>query len=156
MSDNNKWMFVCLLVALYHVSACLPFGYYKSSVEFKNCTGDTLIIGHSYFDAIDSVHCQILPAYDIPGIEELDSINVPVNKELSLRGIMAVFPDSTCCEDSVYLFSRKDTCYFFLIKFEDVKRNSWKDICAKKLYHKWMVVRDKNGNLDKDIRYKDE
>ena len=45
---------------------------------------------------------------------------------------------------------------FLLIKFEDVKRNSWKDICAKKLYHKWMVVRDKNGNLDKDIRYKDE
>lgn len=43
-------------------------------MEFKNCTGDTLIIGHSYFDAIDSVHCQILPAYDIPGIEELDSI----------------------------------------------------------------------------------
>lgn len=52
MSDNNKWMFVCLLVALYHVSACLPFGYYKRSVEFKNCTGDTLIIGHSYFDAM--------------------------------------------------------------------------------------------------------
>ena len=104
---------------LYLVSSCLPFGYYKRSVEFKNCTGDTLIIGHSYFDAIDSVH-------------------------------------SACCEDSVYLFSRKDTCYFFLIKFEDVKRNSWKDICAKKLYHKWMVVRDKNGNLDKDIRYKDE
>lgn len=100
-------------------------------MEFKNCTGDTLIIGHSYFDAIDSVHCQILPAYDIPCVEEFDTINVPVNKELSLRGIMAVFPDSTCCEDSVYLFSRKDTCYLFLIKFEDVKRNSWKEICEK-------------------------
>lgn len=153
---KKLFIFNVFLMILYLVSSCLPFGYYKRSVEFKNCTGDTLIIGHSYFDAIDSVHCQILPAYDISGIEELDSINVPVNKELSLRGIMAVFPDSACCEDSVYLFSRKDTCYFFLIKFEDVKRNSWKDICAKKLYHKWMVVRDKNGNLDKDIRYKDE
>lgn len=153
---KKLFIFNVFLMILYLVSSCLPFGYYKRSVEFKNCTGDTLIIGHSYFDAIDSVHCQILPAYDIPGIEELDSINVPVNKELSLRGIIAVFPDSTCCEDSVYLFSRKDTCYFFLIKFEDVKRNSWKDICAKKLYHKWMVVRDKNGNLDKDIRYEYE
>ena len=123
---------------------------------FKNCTGDTLIIGHSYFDAIDSVHFQILPAYDTPSAEEFDTVNIPVNKELSLRGIMAVFPDSTCCEDSAYLFSRKDTCYLFLIKFEDVKRNSWKEICSKKLYHKWMVVRDMGGNFDRNIRYEDE
>lgn len=98
---------------LYLVSSCLPFGYYKRSVEFKNCTGDTLIIGHSYFDAIDSVHCQILPAYDIPGIEELDSINVPVNKELSLRGIMAVFPDSICVRILYICFQGKIRAIYF-------------------------------------------
>lgn len=156
MNVVYKKMSICFMIFLCLIVSCLPFGYYRRDVYFKNCTGDTLIIGHSYFDAIDSVHCQILPAYDTPSAEELDTVNVPVNKELSLRGIMAVFPDSTCCEDSVYLFSRKDTCYFFLIKFEDVKRNSWKEICAKKLYHKWMVVRGKSGNFDRDIRYNDE
>lgn len=138
---------------LYLLSSCLPFGYYKRNVYLKNCTGDTLIIGHSYFDAIDSVHCQLYPVYECIGDDFLDTTMVPIAQGLSLRNDRVVFPDSIFYVDSTYLFLRKDTCYFFLVKYKDLKYYSWKEIGAKKLYHKWIVVRGKSGNVDRNIRY---
>ena len=66
----------------------------------------------------------------------------------------AIFPDSTCRTD-YYLLRKTDTAYFFLIKWSDAHRYSWDEIRVNKLYRKWVVTRDKDGNYDKNIRYLD-
>lgn len=49
-----------------------------------------------------------------------------------------------------------DTCFFFLIRNEDVKNHSWDEIRAKKLYKKWITVRNKEGEFDTNIKYTEE
>ena len=49
-----------------------------------------------------------------------------------------------------------DTCFFFLLKNEDVKNHSWDEIRAKKLYKKWITVRNKEGEFDTNIKYTEE
>jgi len=40
-----------------------------------------------------------------------------------------------------------------LIKWSDAKRYSWNEIREQKLYRRWIVARDKDGNYDRNIRY---
>jgi hypothetical protein len=67
-----------------------------------------------------------------------------------------VLPDSLCGIEPDILFLNSDTCYFFLIKYEDAKNNSWDEIRAKKLYKKWITVRNKEGEFDTNIKYTEE
>ena len=46
--------------------------------------------------------------------------------------------------------------FFFLIRNEDVKNHSWDEIRAKKLYKKWITVRNKEGEFDTNIKYTEE
>lgn len=139
---------------LYLLSSCIAMCSRRDEY-FKNCTNDTLLVGHSCFDSVDSIDCQMLSSYFITSAE-FDTVFIPVKKNLMFRGDMAVLPDSSFCITDWVLFQGHDTCYFYLIKWHDLQHNSWKEICSKGLYYKYMVVRDKNGNFDRDIRYKDE
>lgn len=66
-----------------------------------------------------------------------------------------MFPDSLCSTDEECLFDiAYDSCYFFLIRWRDVKNSSWDEIRTKKLYHKWLITRDSDGQFDRNIRYK--
>ena len=121
---------------------------YVRNELFVNCTNDTLFICPSHCNDIDSIYDRAFPLYSQSRCMN-DYVLLEVNG-LYIHNSEAIFPDSTCRTD-YYLLS--DTCYFFLIKWSDAKRYSWDEIREQKLYRKWIVTRDKDGNYDRNIRY---
>lgn len=138
---------ICLL------SSCIPIIHTRTLAVFKNCTNDTVYIGASHYDNIDSVNEQVSPHYNFVPNNSLDTTDISLWKRAHFRSDYFVYPDSACSIDADYLFHNTDTCYFFLIKWENTKRFSWDEIRAKKLFHRWIVTRDKEGKFDKNIRY---
>ncbi len=117
--------------------------------SFVNCTNDTLFICPSHCNDIDSIYDRAFPFYSQLSRKDDMEVLLEVNG-LYIHNNEAILPDSTCRTD-YYLLS--DTCYFFLIKWSDAKRYSWDEIREQKLYRKWIVTRDKDGNYDRNIRY---
>ena len=119
--------------------------------SFVNCTNDTLFICPSHCNDIDSIYDRAFPFYSQLSRKDDMEVLLEVNG-LYIHNSEAIFPDSTCRTD-YYLLRKTDTTYFFLIKWSDAKRYSWDEIREQKLYRKWIVTRDKDGNYDRNIRY---
>ena len=117
---------------------------------FINYTNDTLLIGASHYDCIDSVDFMLSPGYLSV---ESDRDTLWKDDCLYFESSCVIHPDSTCFIDYYYLSYKTDTCYFFLIKWSDAKRCTWDEIRKNKLYRKWVVTRDKNDEYDTNIRY---
>jgi hypothetical protein len=171
ITKKNRNLLVCISVIVSLLSSCIPVMDSVTLVGFKNCTNDTLIIGESLYNDIDSAW-WFGKRFDRPSKEPLltsiDSILLDVSKnylescefydeenitpeELTEKNKeeMITYPDSLFFVNEYCLFDR----YFFLIKLEDAKNHSWDEIRAKKLYKKWKVVRKKYGGYDRNIRY---
>ena len=155
-------VFVILCFFCYSCTSCQRYSH------FKNHTSDTLYIGASHYDDIDSIDKQLEPCWWIPTNSILDTTDVSLWERktehsddyycvFEANRDWYIYPDSICSVDYYYLFDNgeNDTCYFFLIKWSDAKRYSWDEIRANKLYRKWVVTRDKNGEHDMNIRYLD-
>ena len=123
---------------------------YVRNELFVNCTNDTLFICPSHCNDIDSIYDRAFPLYSQSRCMN-DYVLLEVNG-LYIHNNEAILPDSTCRTD-YYLLRKTDTTYFFLIKWSDAKRYSWDEIREQKLYRKWIVTRDKDGNYDRNIRY---
>lgn len=143
-------------VFLYINSSCIaPICSSRHTVWFKNITPDTLFVVMSCFNSIDSVSLALKPT------NKMYNNSVCYNEDSLINGWKFqldefICPDSMCYTSEESMFLYDDTCYFFLVKFDEMKRYSWKEICSKKLYHKMSVVRDKEGNFDRNIRYERE
>ena len=137
-------------------------------IAFRNCTSDTLYIGVSHYDDIDSIDKQLEPCWWIPANSILDTTDVSLWERktehsddyycvFEANRDWYIYPDSICSIDDCYLNDKdkSDTSYFFLIKWSDAKRYSWDEIREQKRYRTWVVTRDKDGNYDKNIRYLD-
>ena len=173
MKINKKYrnILVGFSVIICYLSSCIPAMDSVTFVHLKNCTNDTLIIGESDYDNIDSVWFDPIDADRLskePLFTSIDSILLDINKdylescefydeenitpeeltEKNKEG-MITYPDSLYLVNEYLLFDK----YFFLIKLEDAKNHSWDEIRAKKLYKKWNVVRKKYGGYDRNIRY---
>ncbi len=122
-------------------------------LRFQNCTSDTLFVGASHYNNMDSVKCVVWGESFLPDSEPDTLLK---NGDFYFESRDVVYPDSTCAIDECALFCGYDTCYFFLIKWSDAKKYSWDEIREQKRYHTWIVARDKNGNYDKNIRYSDD
>ena len=122
-------------------------------LRFQNCTSDTLFVGASHYNNMDSVKCVVWGESFLPDSEPDTLLK---NGDFYYESRDVVYPDSTCAIDECALFCGYDTCYFFLIKWSDAKKYSWDEIREQKRYHTWIVARDKNGNYDKNIRYSDD
>ena len=140
----------------------------RRTAGFKNCTNDTLFIGASHYDNIDSIDCQLEPFYHKPENSILDTTDVSLWKKKTLKigdyycdfvpcKDWNIYPDSICSIDVDYLCEKCEsgTTYFFLVKWSDAKKYSWDEIREQKLYRKWVVTRDKKGEFDSNIRYSD-
>ena len=171
MNKKNRNLLVCISVIAFLLSSCIPVMDSVTLVSFKNSTNDTLIIGESLYNDIDSAW-WFGKRFERPSKEPLltsiDSILLDINKdylescefydeenitpeeltEKNKEG-MITYPDSLYFVNEYRLFDK----YFFLIKLEDAKNHSWDEIRAKKLYKKWKVVRKKYGGYDRNIRY---
>ena len=137
-------LMICLL------SSCIPVFDSYELMRFKNCTNDTLYIGASFYDNIDSVfyplnsECPLSDNY----AENIDSL---WNERIFVEDFIC--PDSMCTLDAYCGIKNVDTCYFFMVKYSDSKRYSWDEIRAKKLYGKCITTRNKDGEFDRNIRY---
>ena len=174
---RHRNLLVCISVIAFLLSSCLPVMDSVTLVGFKNCTNDTLIIGESDCNDIDSAW-WFGERFERPSKEPLltsiDSILLDVSKnyleswefydeedkaitptELAEknREKMTAYPDSIFLFKDIALFNRTDTNYFFLIKFNDAKNYSWDEIREKKLYNKWITIKGKYGNFDRNIKY---
>lgn len=159
MNKKNRNLLVCISVIASLLSSCIPvmdYGFFRQA-RFKNCTNDTLFIGVSHYNTIDSIFYQLYHiADDSVGVNtknislwnNLDKREIPDYYETGI-----VLPDSLCGINPDYMFLNSDTCYFFLIKYEDAKNHSWDEIRAKKLYKKWFTVKKKDGEFDTNIKY---
>lgn len=144
-----------IVYLLFTSTVCEPW---TQEVFFSNCTNDTLLIGASQCNNIDGLDYVLTPFYTV---REFNT------EEFSLKKSSApsfcfderdiIFPDSICSINYYCLFdnNKTDTAYFFLIKWSDAKKYSWDEIREQKLYRKWIVTRDKDGNYDTNIRYSD-
>lgn len=137
-----------------------------TEIPFVNCTNDTLFIGASHYNNIDSIDAQLVPDY-YDSIS-LDTTNISLWEDRIIKIDSAsfnvnaykdcfIYPDSMCTIEYCYMNdkSKSDTTYFFLIKWSDAKRYSWDEIRENKLYRKWFAVRNKKGEFDRNIRYSD-
>jgi len=138
------------LVIVCIMSSCTPpVCSWEKKATFKNCTNDTIFIGVSHYDNIDSVYDIVFPKYvsnDTTYISQWNGMNI--------HTFDFIYPDSMCVTGENYLFANSDTCYFFLIKRGDAKSvsYSWDKICSLHLFRKRIVVRDKEGEYDTNIR----
>lgn len=138
-----------IAVILGLLSSCIPICDTRTIAMFTNRTNDTLFIGASHYDTIDSVDYLLQPAY-LPIDSGLYPSRLVLWKDSDVQGGI-VCPDSLFTINGNYLFNNSDTCYFFLIKWKDAKNNSWDEIRMKKLYRRRIIVRDCNGKFDKTI-----
>ncbi|TGX79995.1 hypothetical protein E5358_14055 [Palleniella muris] len=142
-----------IAVILSLIYSCIPTmcAYYRHNVLFRNCTYDTLFIAGSHINNIDSIEGLLFPHYNSQ-CNDIDTAEIYLWDNSNSRKLF-VYPDSLCSVDSNYLYQGSGTYYFFLIKWRDAKRYSWNDIRTKKLYRKWVVKKDENGEFDRNIRY---
>ena len=127
----------------------------KVLAVFKNCTKDTLYIGASNDNNINNVEA-IIEHYNEPADSTLDTTGISLWNENWAPYISNsyVCPDSSCCySGDDRLFGNPVPRYFFLIKYKDAKNHSLDEIRAKKLYKKWVTVRNKEGEFDRNIKY---
>lgn len=121
-----------IAIILSLVSSCIPICDSRTIAIFTNRTNDTLFIGASHYDTIDSVDCLLQPAY-LPIDSDLYPSKVTLWDGIDVQGDI-IYPDSLFIIDGNYLFNNTDTCYFFLIKWKDAKNHLWDEIRMKKLY----------------------
>ena len=123
-----------------------------------------MFIGASQYNNIDSVDCQLFPDYNQLANNNLDTTGTSLWKNIEKpygKGFVYIkfwkdgyiYPDSTCTIKENRLFEDNDTCFFFLVKWKDAKKYSWDEIRAKKLYRRWVAVKNKDGDCDRNIRY---
>lgn len=138
-----------IAIMLYLYSSCVPVCDSRTIAIFTNGTSDTLFIGASHFDSIDSVDCLLSPAYIVDNGLHSSKLILWHGKEVQGN---IIFPDSMFTIDGKYLFNNTDTCYFFLIKFVDANNYSWDEIRMNNCYCRRKVFRNSNGRFNHIIK----
>lgn len=153
MNTSKHHLLGIILVTPYLFSSCIPIIHTRHLAVFKNCTEDTLYIGASHYKYIDCVNYQVWPHYNFATNSRVDTKGIVLWNDTYFRSDCFVYPDSICTIEAEYLFQNTDTCYLFLIKWKTAKSFSWDEICTKKLFHRWIVIRNKEGNFERNIKY---
>ena len=139
----KKIIQIMLLMTLIQVLliSCLPVFDSMEQMRIVNRTIDTILIGSAKYNNIDSVKWL------------LECWGVKYDSTWTRTDIMGMFEvgnnnliphDSMGCYGETTLFGQnKDhKGYFFIIKQENAKNYSWKEICRYKLYDTLVVTRE--------------
>lgn len=155
MNNQHKIItsYFCISLIICFFISCENIGFYRIAAEFKNCTEDTLLIGASQYNDIDSVKYILERMYSPEGSSPCDSMLTIWEK--NINEINCIYPDSLCAIGGNYLFNNNDTCYFFLIKWDNAKKFSLHEIRSLKLYNRWATVRGEDGRFNNSISYRD-
>ena len=72
-----------LIIIIFSFSSCVPILHTKELVVFNNCTTDTVYIGVSYYDYIDSVYEQAYPHYNFTANNRADTTGISLWKRMA-------------------------------------------------------------------------
>lgn len=120
------------------LSSCIPGFDTVHSIKVRNCTRDTLLIGRSLYNSIDSVEAFLEASTDtafssFTSIDESGHLNIHGN---------LILPDSIGRTTYLSLFNHNHTGYLFIIKLSIARKCTWSDICKNKLYDIKVVIAD--------------
>lgn len=120
------------------LSSCITGIDTIHSIRFRNCTRDTLIIGGSLYNCIDSVDVFLEASNDTAfyGFTSID-----VSGHLNIHGNL-ILPDSIGRTTYSSLFNHNHTGCLFIIKLSNARKYKWVDICKHKLYDIKVVTAD--------------
>jgi hypothetical protein len=84
-------------------------------------------------------------------------IKIIVYGMITMLAKKKIYPDSVGLIIESMLFDRNhtDTCFFFLLRNEDVKNHSWDEIRNQKLYGVWIITKNKDGKYKRNIKKED-
>lgn len=145
---------VLLFFSLFLLMACLPVFDSMEQMWIENQTNDTILIGNAHYNTIDSVKWFLVckeAKFDSTWTK-IDDIG---NLVFSRDGLIP--PDSLGCYARTTLFghSQDHKGYFFIIKLENAKKYSWKEICEKQLYDTMVVTQEMlENNKSRIFEYK--
>lgn len=120
------------------LSSCLPVFDTVHSIRVRNCTRDTLLIGRSLYNSIDSVDA-FLEASNDTTFSSFTSINK--SGHLNIHGNL-ILPDSIGRTTYLSLFNHNHKGYLFIIKLSNARKYTWSEICKHKLYEIKVVIED--------------
>lgn len=121
------------------IQSCLPIVCTFERILIVNRTKDTILIGSSESNRIDSVvyYLNLSGIYN-PQVE-YNLPNIVINNKVKN---VFIPQDSTCSflRPSLFEGFKNNRIVFFVIKLDVAKNNSWEEICKKKLYDSLVVV----------------
>ena len=154
MKKGKKIINLLLCISVVVLASCVPYCDSRTIPAYKNCTNDTLFIGISDYDDIDSVKNILWPLrYEGDSVlsdKDISLWDINMNVDISEQYIC---PDSMATTEEEVVYRKNSTSYFFLVRYQDAKNHSWDEIRKKKLYRKWVSVKGMCGKMDNNIRY---
>lgn len=143
---------IILVVTLFSVillSACIPIFCTVYQVRVKNSTRDTLIIGASHYNSIDSVRVFL----DLGMVTDVIKIK---NHRIQYIETYPIPPDSIGGIPKRVLFRQEHHSkgYLFVIRIDDIRKHDWDFICKNKLYKVQIVTEEMARKNDDLIEYK--
>ena len=118
--------------------SCIPGFDTIHSIRVRNCTCDTVIIGGSLYNCIDSVDV-FLETSNNTAFSSFTSIDE--SRLLNIHGNL-ILPDSIGRTTYSLLFNHNQKGYLFRIKLSNARKYTWVDICKHKLYDIKVVTAD--------------
>ena len=118
--------------------SCIPGFDTIHSIRVRNCTCDTVIIGGSLYNCIDSVDV-FLETSNNTAFSSFTSIDE--SRLLNIHGNL-ILPDSIGRTTYSSLFNHNHKGYLFIIKLSNARKYTWVEICRHKLYDIKVVTAD--------------
>ena len=125
--------------------SCLPVFDSMEQMRIVNRTIDTILIGSAKYNNIDSVkwflecwgtkYDSTWTRTDIMGMFEIRNNNLIPHDSMGCYG-----------ETTLFGHNKEHKGYFFIIKQENARIYSWKEICRNKLYDTLFVTREMLGH----------
>lgn len=134
--------FICHIL-----SSCIPVFDTVHSIRVRNCTHDTLLIGKSLYNSIDSVDAFLETSNDT-AFSSFTSINK--SGRLNIHGNL-ILPDSIGRTTYSSFINHNHIGYLFIIKLSNARKYTWNDICKRKLYDIKVVIADRESQKENKI-----
>ena len=139
-------MTFCMLL----LDSCIPGWDTMERMSIKNRTTDTLLIGASFSNNIDSVYINEYGGrlrFLSRTWAKWDSTWTEINDKgmLEIRMNDYIPQDSTAdyaVAGALFSHNKEHKAYFFIIKLETARNHTWAEICRDRLYDTLFVTRE--------------
>lgn len=138
----RRKVFFTVTITLLFVS-CLPVFDNIPLMQIVNRTGDTIIVGRAYYDNIDSI-TYFVETLACDRIE----VKFKLKEDMEIVKSNIIAPDSFAIDDARIYSGQDGKGYFYIFKYNSIKKHTWEEICKNHLYDTLVVTREmlKQGN----------